>query len=153
MFLLAVALLTAMPALAQVEQVAARTRGLSCGACGAIAEIYLRRLPEIDKVTLSTSRELALITYKPGTQFDPWAIRDALERTDVDVLQFQISARGVVSEQGGKKFFLAGKDKFELMASPESAKIVKGTPLLIEGIVDDRFDPMQLKILVSKPAK
>ena len=54
-FLLLPALLMALasPAIAQVERVAIRTTGISCGTCAAISEFYLRRLPSIDKVNIS----------------------------------------------------------------------------------------------------
>ena len=137
----------AMTSWAQVEKVAARTKGISCGDCALISEIYLRRLKGVDKVMISKSQEAVLIIYKPGTSFQPWDIRDALARTDVAVAQFQISARGRLQEAGGKSFFVAGNDKFLLVAPP---KIPSDSPVSIEGIVNDRTDPMELKILTFK---
>ena len=147
------ALAAAMPALAQVDKVGVRTSGISCGDCAAISEIYLRRLPGVDKVVISMSQEAVLVMYKPGTSFQPWDIRDALEKTEVGVVQMQISARGRVQEQGAKRFFLAGKDKFLLVPSPASPKIPSDTPVSIEGIVNDHTDPMQLRVLTFKPLK
>ena len=117
-------LTTAIPALAQVDKVGVRTNGISCGDCAAISEIYLRRLPGVDKVVISMSQEAVLVIYKPGTAFQPWDIRDALEKTEVGVVQIQISAHGHVQEQGAKKFFVAGKDKFLLAASPRHPKFL-----------------------------
>lgn len=146
-------LTTAIPALAQVDKVGVRTNGISCGDCAAISEIYLRRLPGVDKVVISMSQEAVLVIYKPGTAFQPWDIRDALEKTEVGVVQIQISAHGHVQEQGAKKFFVAGKDKFLLVASPASPKIPPDAQVSIEGIVNDQSDPMQLRVLTVKPLK
>ena len=151
MLLLAVMLFAAgLPSWAQVDKVAARTKGISCGDCALIAEIYLRRLPGVDKVMISRSQEAVLVLYKPGTRFQPWDIRDALARTDVTVVQFQIGARGRLQEAGGKSFFVAGNDKFLLVSSP---KIPSDSPVSIEGIVNDRTDPMELKVLTLKQLK
>jgi copper chaperone CopZ len=145
----AVAFLASIPAYAQVDKAALRTSGISCGECAAISEIYLRQLPGIDKVTISKSQEVVVITYKSGSSFQPWDIRDALERTDVGVVQFQISARGRLQETGGKKFFVAGKDKFVL--APTSVAVPADATVELQGIVNDKPDPMELKALVVKP--
>ena len=137
------------PGLAQVDKVAMRTPGLSCGECAAISEIYLRRLEGVDKVQISKSAEAILITYKPGASFQPWDIREALDRTDVGVAQFQISAHGKVQEEKGKRFFVAGKDKFLLAPGP--VKVPSEISVTVEAIVNDRTDPMELKILSFKP--
>lgn len=139
----------ATPARAQVDRVALRTAGISCGECAAISEIYLRRLQGVQDVKISKSQEAVLITYKGGVAFEPWEIRDALERTDVGVVQFQISARGRLQEEKGKRFFVAGKDKFALAAS--STKLPADTSVTVEGIVNDRTDPMELKVLKFTP--
>jgi len=147
------ALTAAIPALAQVDKVGVRTSGISCGDCAAISEIYLRRLQGVDKVVISRSQEVVIVTYKAGTAFQPWDIRDVLEKTEVGVVQIQISAHGHLQEQGAKKFFVAGKDKFLLVASPTSPKIPPDTQVSIEGIVNDHTDPMQLRVLTVNPLK
>src|SRR5439155_27250481 len=58
--------ITALPAAAQVERVAVRTTGISCGTCAAVSEFYLRRLPSIDKVDISLKNEAVMVSYKPG---------------------------------------------------------------------------------------
>src|SRR6266699_6935100 len=45
----ALTVITALPAAVQVEKVAIKTTGISCGTRAAVSEIYLRRLPSIDK--------------------------------------------------------------------------------------------------------
>src|SRR2546426_7079245 len=84
----------ASPAMAQVERVAIRTTGISCGTCAAVSEFYLRRLPSIDKVNISLKNEAVLVSYKPGSSFQPKDLREVFQKTDVGVTQIQISARG-----------------------------------------------------------
>src|SRR5712692_1036822 len=101
LFLLVLAL--AAPALAQVEKVAIRTSGISCGVCAGLSEMHFRRLPGVDNVRISLSQEAIMLTYKPGAPFDPEGIRKFLGSLEVGVVQFQISARGRVREQSGKR--------------------------------------------------
>jgi hypothetical protein len=139
-----------LPATAQVEKVAVRTTGISCGTCAVFSEVYLRQLPSIDKITISRSQEAVMITYKPGASFQPADIRAALKKTEVGAVQIQIGARGRVQDQGGKKFFVAGNDKFLLVPAPNSPKIPVGTKVSIEGIVNDQTKPMELRVMTFK---
>ena len=141
-------LASAMPALAQVQKVAMRTTGISCGVCAAVSEINFRRMPGIDKVSISLAKEAIMLTYKPGAVFNPRGIREVLRPLEVGVVQFQISARGRVQELGGKRFFMAGKDRFVLASGPT---IPLDTPVLVEAILNDHTDPMEVKVLSFKP--
>jgi hypothetical protein len=113
-------------------------------------EIALRRLDGVDKISISISEQRFQVTYKSGASFQPWEIRDAVAKAEVEVVRFRVSARGRVHEEGGKRFFVAGKDKFLLVASP---KIPSESPISIEGTVDDSAEPLQLKVLQFKPLK
>src|SRR5260370_6778596 len=93
------------PAMAQVERVAIRTTGISCGTCAAVSEFYLRRMPSIDKINISLKNEAVMVSYKPGSTFQPKDLREVFSKTDVTVTQMQISARGRIQEQAGKRFF------------------------------------------------
>ena len=135
---------------AQVEKVAMRTTGISCGVCAAVSEIYLRQLGGIDKIKISLSQEAIMVSYKPGAPFRPKDIRDALKKTDVGVTEFQIGARGQVQQQNGRRLFTAGKDVFLLVPSASPAVPVD-TPVVIEGILNDQASPMELKVLTVKP--
>ena len=148
-----VLLASSVSAFAQVERVAIRTTGISCGTCAAFSEIYLRRLAGVDSIKISLSNEAILVSYKPGAAFQPKDIRDILKRTDVGVLQFQISARGRVQEQGDHRIFVAGKARFVLTAAPDAPRVPSDTVVLIEGTVDDHADPMELKVMTVKPIK
>jgi len=143
--------ITALPAAAQVERVAVRTTGISCGTCAAVSEFYLRRLPSIDKVDISLKNEAVMVSYKPGSSFQPKDLREIFQKTDVAVTQMQISARGRVQEQAGKRFFIAGKDKFLLVSAANSPQIPLNTPVAVEAVVNDRVDPMELRVMTVKP--
>jgi len=149
--LLSSLLTVALPAAAQVEKAAIRTTGISCGTCAAVSEFYLRRLPSIDKISISRKNEAVMVSYKPGATFQPKDLREALQKTDVGITQLQISARGRVQEQAGKRFFIAGKDRFLLVSAPNTPQLPSNTPVLIEAVVNDRTDPMELTIMTYKP--
>lgn len=145
------ALASTQPLLAQVDKTAMRTPGIACGACAAVAEINLRRLAGVDKVAISRGNETVVISHKPGATFHPAAIREVLEPLGVAIAQVQISARGRVQEQDGQRFFVAGKNKFAVVAAANAPKIPSGTLVLIEAVVNDRADPMELTVMTVKP--
>ena len=147
---LAVILGSAASLRAQVEKVAMRTTGISCGMCAAVSEIYLRQLGGVDKIKISLSEEAIMVSYKTGAAFRPKDIRDALKKTDVGVTEFQISARGQVQQQQGKRIFTAGKDVFLLVPSGGPA-VPADMPVVVEGILNDQTNPMELKVLTVKP--
>src|SRR2546426_4214781 len=122
------------PAVAQVEKVAIRTTGISCGTCAAVSEFYLKRLPSIDKINISLKNEAVLVSYKPGASFQPKDLREVFQKTDVSVTQMQISAQGRIQEQAGKRFFVAGKDKFVLITAANSPQVPIDTPVSVEGV-------------------
>jgi hypothetical protein len=145
-----VALAVPTLALAQVEKAAMRTTGISCGTCAFVSEIYLSRLPDIAEIKISKSQEAVMVTYKPGARFQPKELREALKKTDVGVTQFQISARGRVVDENGKRFFVAGGDRFLLTGTTAGPNVPSNVPILIEGIVNDLKDPMDVRVLTLK---
>jgi hypothetical protein len=145
-------LASTVPAWAQVERIAMRTTGISCGTCAVVSEFYFRRMEGIDQVRISRSQEAIMLTYKPGAVFSPKAIREVLTPLNVGVVQFQVNARGQVRKQGDKSLFVAGKDKF-LLPAGAGASVPFDTPILIEGILNDQANPMELKILNYQPVK
>lgn len=149
--LLGLALASATPALAQVEKTALQTPGISCGTCALIAELNLKRLAGVDEVTISRSKEAVLISYKPGATFDPDGIRGVLEPLGVGIARVQISARGRAQGQGGKQFFVAGRNKFAVVAAAKAPPIPSGTLVLIEAVVNERSAPMELTAMTVKP--
>jgi hypothetical protein len=152
-FPIAIIFVIALPAMAQVEKVAIRTTGISCGTCAAVSELYLKRLPSVDKVAISMKNEAVMVSYKAGSTFQPKDLRDVLKKTEVGVTQFQVSARGHVQDQAGKRFFIAGKDKFVLISGSNSAQIPLNTAVSIEAVVNDHVDPMELRVMTFKPVE
>ena len=51
-------LAASVPVSAQVEKVAMRTTGISCGVCAGLSEIYFRRLPGVAGVKISLSKRV-----------------------------------------------------------------------------------------------
>jgi hypothetical protein len=92
-----------------------------------------------------------MLTYKPGATFDPEAIRKVLEPLKVGVVQFQIGVRGQVLENSGKRFLIAGRDKFALMDAIDSPAVPLKVPVRLEGILFDRATPWELKVLTVAP--
>ncbi|HEY2986247.1 MAG TPA: heavy metal-associated domain-containing protein [Candidatus Binatia bacterium] len=107
-------------------------------------ETALRRLDGVDKISISTTEQKFQVTYKPGAVFKPAEIRAAVGKAGVEVLRFRISARGRVQDEGTQRLFFAGKQKFLIAGAP---KIPSGSPVSIDGIVDDSRQPLQLKLL------
>jgi hypothetical protein len=97
--------------------------------------------------------EAVMVSYKPGSTFQPKDLRDVLKKTEVGVTQLQISARGHVQDQAGKRFFIAGKDKFVLISGSNSAQIPLNAAVSVEAIVNDRVDPMELRVMTFKAAE
>ena len=143
----------AQPGAAQIEKLAMRTTGISCGICAGLSEIYFRRLPGVDKVKISLRNEAILLTYKPGATVDPEAIRKVLEPLKVGVVQFQVSLRGEIRETGGKQILQAGKDRFVVRDAIDSPVLPLNTPLHIEAILFDRVTPREVKVLDFKPVQ
>jgi hypothetical protein len=137
----------ALPCAAQVEKVAMKTTGISCGVCAGVSEIYFHRLQGVDKVKISRSTESILLILKPAAKLDTQAIRKVLEPLKVGVVQFQVGVRGEVHEDGGKRILTAGSDRFILLDAIDSPDVPVGVPIRIEGILYDRKTPMEIKVL------
>jgi copper chaperone CopZ len=145
--LLPILFAASLPVSGQVEKIAMRTTGVSCGICAGLSEVYFHRLPGIDQVKISLRNEAIMLTYKPGAKFDPEAIRKVLEPLEVGILQFQIGARGDIRESEGKQFLQAGKDRFLIRHTTDSPTLPVGTLLRIEGVLFDHATPMEVKVL------
>ena len=89
--------------------------------------------------------------YKPDGLFQPQVFRDIFKPLNVGILKLEITARGRIEVQGAKRTFVSGKDQFVVMDDALGAKIPIGTPILLEGIVDDRVTPMHVTVTAFKP--
>jgi hypothetical protein len=151
LLLSALTLALAIPSFAQVEKASMRTKGISCGVCAVVSEVHLRRIEGVDKISISKSAESVMVSYKPSAPFHPAELRKAVEGLNVAIVQFQVNARGRVLDQNGKQFFVAGKDKFLLTPSAGAPKVPSGTPVIVEAILNDKLNPMELRVLSFKP--
>ena len=50
-----------------------------------------------------------------------------------------------------ERCFVAGKDRFLLVSAPNSPKVPAGSPVSVEGVVNDQSTPMELKVMTFKP--
>ena len=108
-------------------------------------EVALRRLEAVADLSISMSKQTLDVELKPGHEFRPEAIREAVNQTDVSIVRFQIQARGYIKEDPTGRYFLAQKNKFAIVDSPQAPV---ETPLRILGQVDDSVDDLpRLKIL------
>ena len=141
-------LLTIVRALeAQVETATIRTSGISCGVCAVVSEINFRRLPGVASVRISLSDESVILSYKSDASLNIVKIREILEPLDVRIVQLHIKAQGRVQEERGKRYFIAGRNRFVLLPADTVATIPVDAPVSIEGTVDGRSDPVALKVL------
>jgi len=113
-----------------------------------VMEITLRRLDGVDKVAISIEKQLFAVTYKAGASFEPVALREAVAAADVEVVRFHVSAHGQVQKKERQSFFVAGKDRFLLVASPQ---VPVNVPIGIMGTVNDSVTPMEIQIDDFKP--
>ena len=99
---------------------------------------------------------VAFVTFKPNTHFDPALLRNAAEKADTAFPLIQIVASGRIVEEGSKHFLAAGGDRFLLIEPPASAPplpAASDTVLTVVASVDDSADPIKLKVVQSKPAE
>ena len=112
-------------------------------------EVALKRLDGVDQVAISMQRQQFAVTYTGGASFVPKDVRAAVAQTSVSVVRFQVQARGRIQADGGKQFFVAGKDRFLLVNPP---KMPADQLLLVGGeILKDSVTPMELKVVDFRP--
>ena len=139
-----------LPALAQVDRVVAQAvdGDIDCLPCAATIELALRKLPDVDKVSVSMSKQMVAVIYKAGGgSFRPQELRDGILQADVRVAEFHVSARGIAKQENGKVFFLAGKDRFLVLNS----KLPLDVPIGVVGQVDDSTSPFQITVKDFQP--
>ncbi len=108
-------------------------------------EVALRRLEEVADLSISMSEQTLDVELKPGHEFQPEAIREAVNQTNVFIVRFQIQAQGHIEEEPSGRYFLAQKNRCAVVDSPQAPI---ETPLRILGQVDDSVDDLpRLKIL------
>ena len=110
-------------------------------------EIALQRLDGVDEVAISMERQELVVTYTGRGSFDPAALREAVGHAGVNILRFEIQARGRIRARTGEMIFIAGRDRFRLVNSPP---MPDDQTLLIKGEVlretDERTELMELQV-------
>ena len=99
---------------------------------------------------------VAFVTFKPNTHFDPALLRNAAEKADTAFPLIQIVARGRIVEEGSKHFLVAGEDRFLLIEPAASAPPLPAASdkvLTVIASVDASAEPVKLKVVQSKPAE
>ena len=97
---------------------------------------------------------VVFVTYNLNTHFEPEVLRNAAEEAGTSFLLIQIIARGRIVEEGDRRFFVAGNDRFLLIEPPASAPPLPAASVLsVIASVDDSADPIRLKIVQSTPAE
>ncbi len=131
---------------AQVEKVYIRTTGISCGVCAAVSEVGFRRLPDVEHVSISLAKESILISYRQGGNFSLKAIHNILDPQKVGIVELEVTARGRVQEERGKRSFTAGKETFALSAGGNTPILPLDGPIYIEATLDERRQPLELTV-------
>jgi copper chaperone CopZ len=145
LLMVALWVVTSAPAFAQVERVIAQAVAgdIDCLPCAVTIEAALRKLPYVEKVSVSMSQQRVAIIYKPeGGSFRPQELRDGIGKAEVRVAEFHIAARGVAKEEAGKVFFVAGRDRFLV----PNSQLPLDVPIGVMALVDDSTSPFQIKV-------
>jgi hypothetical protein len=117
----------------------------------------LQRQAGVAQVITDMPTNLVFVTYKPGIRFDPAMLREAAKEAETVFVRIQIMARGRIveetSEQGTEHFFVAGEDRFSVMEPGPTGKPLPPVSELVSVVasVDDRSDPIKVKIVQSTP--
>jgi copper chaperone CopZ len=140
-----------MPAFAQIERVIAQAvdGDIDCVACAVTIERALKRLTSVEKVGISMSKQMVVITFREGATFQPQQYRDAIGKADVRVREFHAAMRGKVEDQDGKQYFVAGKDRF--LINNQAKGLPVGVLAGVMALVDDSSQPYKITVDDFKP--
>jgi len=137
--------------LAQVETVEILTSGISCGVCAAVSEFQFRRMEGISKVTISLPKESITLKYQANTWFSLQSIQAVLEPLHVQVLRIRVEARGRIEiGSEGKKFLVAGRNRFPVRLPAGTAMIDPGAQLLVDGVLLGSGECKVVKISITE---
>ena len=74
-----------------------------------------RRLAGVAGISISQEHQRAEVTFVPGPQaFSPAAFREAVSEAEVEVLRFVVDACGIIVQEDGRQWLVAGADRFAL---------------------------------------
>jgi hypothetical protein len=118
--------------------------------CAVVSEINFRRMPGITEVRISLSEETVLLLYKADASLDVARIKDVLQPLGVGVTQLEITARGRLQEQEGKRYFVAGKNRFRLSGA---AGVPVDATVSIKGVITEPLERMELRQIAHDSSK
>jgi hypothetical protein len=123
---------------------------INCLACAVVIEANFKKIEEIDRVSISMSRQMVAATFKEGARFLPAVYREAIAKAEVRVKAFNLTMRGTALKDDGKTYFVAGENRF-LIANPPG-DLPLGVSLRITAAVDDATEPYEItSIAEMKP--
>ena len=139
-----------------VTQVIAKVRGITCPACGAVAEMALRqRLADVTGVSISQGEQTVSVRFAPGGgEFSPVVFREAVAEAGIDVLSLDIDACGLVEEATGQRWLVTGANRFVL---DDGGGTPTGRLMCVSGALNDRsvpyrVTPTAIHALTTEPA-
>jgi copper chaperone CopZ len=91
-FLFAVAILLSIGASAQIKSATLTASGLTCSMCSKAIYKALGKVSFIQKVDVDIEKSTYLITFKPGEDVSPAALKKAVEGAGFSVAQLKLTA-------------------------------------------------------------
>jgi hypothetical protein len=108
-----------------------------------------RRLVGVAEVSISQSEQTAAITFAPGTRsFSAAEFRTAVAEADVEVIVFEASVCGIVGERNELR---SRNDLGQPMVRLRDSDAAAGASICATGRLDDRAEPYELQVTVSRP--
>jgi len=131
----------ALPAFGQLDRVIAEAvdGDIDCLPCAVTIEFALKQVEGVDRISVSMSKQMVAITFKPGARFTPVQYRDAIAKAEVRVKAFNVAMRGKAEKDGEKTYFTAGQDRFVIVSPPKDLPL--GVAVGIMAVVDDSSEP------------
>jgi copper chaperone CopZ len=133
--------LAARPAAAQMDRVVAEAHNgdIDCLPCAVTIELYLKKVPGVNKVAVSMSKQMVAITFNEGAKFLPKEYRDAIFKAEVRIDTFHAALRGKVEQEGDKLYFNTGVERFPIVNPPKDLAV--GAQLGVMATMDDKTSP------------
>jgi hypothetical protein len=111
-----------------------------------------QRLEGVVDISISQSEQTVAVEFAYGRSvLSPAIFREALTNAGVEVLRFQIDACGAVEEAPGRRWFVAGANRFAL---DDDGETPIGSPVCVVGSLDDastpyRFTPTTIQAVAN----
>jgi hypothetical protein len=108
-----------------------------------------RRLVGVAEVSISQSDHTAAVTFTPGTRtFSAAEFRSAVAEADVEVIALEASVCGVVHERNELR---SRNDVGRLLVRLHGGDADVGTAICATGRLDERAEPYELQVAMSRP--